>query len=146
MHETQLNRSHCSFFLSGLALLVSCSLFLGCSSGGQSEKAVGTVTITITSGGQPVTPGRVELVTDRPAEGSGGELDASGVTRIAGVIVGEYTVTVLPPIVVQAPGETVKKPDESLFPQKFRTLQTSPLKIHVDEGHNEATFDLKEAK
>ena len=87
------------------------------------------------------------MATDRPGEGAGGDLDAAGVAKLTGVTAGEYTVTVRPAIVIQAPGEPpVKKADTTAFPERFRELKTSPLKIHIDEGKNEATFDLKEAK
>ena len=147
MCDIQQARNSRRSFLVTMGLMASCCVFLGCSGGAGSEKVVGDATITITSGGQPVAGGRVELETDRPGEGAGGDLDAAGVAKLTGVTAGEYTVTVRPAIVIQAPGEPpVKKADTTAFPERFRELKTSPLKIHIDEGKNEATFDLKEAK
>ncbi len=127
-------------------LLIACVCFLGCGGDSGSDKATATVTITIQNGGEPVTSGRVELETDRPGEGSGGDLNSSGVATLRGVTIGDYSVIVAPPVIVQVPGVPVeKKPDQSAFPEKFRTRQTSPLKIHVEEGSTSKTFDLKEA-
>lgn len=130
-----------------LGLVLSCGIFSGCGGGDPNSKITGNVTITITNGGAPVTSGRVELETDRPGEGSGADLDSSGVAKITGATVGEYTVVVRPAAAVQVPGMPAPpKADPLMFLEKFRARKSSPLKIQVDEGANAQTFDLKEAK
>ncbi len=136
------HRSRVSF----LSLCAICGLVLGCGGGATGAK-VGDASITITSGGQPVTSGRVELETDRPGLGSGAELNSSGVAWMNDVAIGDYTVTVHPPIVVQVPGVAAPpKPDEAAFPKQFRALKTSPFKIQIKAGSNTFKFDLKEGK
>lgn len=146
MCNNQIVRRPHRSFTGCFGLLIGCGLFLGCGGGTGADK-IGDASITITNGGQPVTSGRVELETDRPGQGSGAELNSSGVAWLNDVAIGDYTVTVHPPIVVQVPGEAApKKADEAAYPKQFRTLKTSPLKIQVKAGRNNAKFDLKEAK
>lgn len=131
----------------GFSFAVVSMCLVGCGNGSGSDKATGDVTITVTSGGQPVTSGRVDLETDRPGEGSGADLDSSGVAHLRGVTIGDYSVLVTPSVVVQVPGVPAeKKSDPAMFPVEFRSRKTSPLKIHVEEGSSSKTFDLKEAK
>lgn len=126
-----------------LSLLVT-----GCGEAGPGNgKVTGSVTITVTNGGQPVTGGRVDLMTTRPGEGAGADLDSYGIGKMTEVPVGEYTVTVIPAIAVQVPGQPAPpKPDATVFQEKYRTMKTSPLKITVAKGSNAAKFDLKEGK
>jgi len=78
-------------------LWLGSSLLVGC--GGpspHSNKPIAEVTIAVTYGGAPVTEGRVDLNNEQAGEAGGGELDSKGVAKIPGMVLGNYTVTVVP--------------------------------------------------
>tara|TARA_R110002095_G_scaffold154388_6_gene134191 strand:- start:121 stop:513 length:393 start_codon:yes stop_codon:yes gene_type:complete len=113
-----------------------------------SDKPRESITIAITYGGEPVTEGMVNLENTTTGEGGGGELDAQGVATIPNVVLGEYTVTIIPPDpdpVPPAPGQPAAKiKTYSNIPPEFRTSNKSTLKAEVKAGSNELKFDLKE--
>ena len=115
----------------------------GCRHDPHSDKPTGGLVVKVTYGGEPVTEGYVSLTNSATGLGGGGEIGADGTARLEGIAVGEYVVTVSPPVVTNDPN-----PDQSKYsklPQKFRSDTTSPLKATIDEGtRDELVIDLKE--
>ena len=123
--------------LAGAALLAS-----GCGSG-EPVKLTGTVTVKITSGGDTVTAGAVQLVAPGEGKGAFGQLNEQGVVQLENVETGDYTVTVVPPAPLDPDPENPSPPaDHSNIPAAVRDQTTSPLKATVSEGNNDFTFDL----
>ncbi|MDB5336145.1 MAG: hypothetical protein JWN70_1764 [Planctomycetaceae bacterium] len=138
---------HVSFVhsLPRLLLILSAMTLGGC--GGTEEKPRGKVAVTVTFDGTPVTEGQVNLQSTTTGEGGGGALNGSGVAEIPNVAEGSYIVTVTPPIVIVAPTEPGKGPpppkEFANIPEKFRKMDTSPLKADIVDTANDYSFDLK---
>lgn len=125
-----------------LLLIGAVLLLCGCGSG-EPEKVTGTVTIKITSGGDTVTAGAVQLVAPGEGKGAFGQLNEQGVVQLENVETGDYTVTVVPPAPLDPDPENPSPPaDHSNIPAAVRDQTTSPLKATVSEGNNDFTFDL----
>jgi len=112
------------------------------------DRPRGNVTIKVTYGGAPVTEGQVDLESPGSGEGGGGTLNNEGVATIPNVAEGSYTVTVVPPPPDPRPPEPGETPppvkEYPNIPQKFRMLNTSPLRVEVKKGQTqEFTFDLQ---
>lgn len=123
------------------------SLFLsslsGCSDTPHSDKVTGTAVVKVTFGGEPVTEGFVNFENPNTGLGGGAELEASGTATVASIPVGDYTVSVIPPLPPDNdPNPVIKEYDN--LPQKFRSTSTSTLKATIKEGSNEFAFELKE--
>ncbi len=127
-----------------LGLLTSASI--GCSAG-PPGKATGNATITVTFGGEPVGEGMVSLQ-NKAGEGGGAPLNSKGVASLYNVALGDYVVTVTPPVVGVAapdPGKpkvTIK--EYANIPANVRRTETSPLKATIKAGTNELKFELKQ--
>lgn len=127
-----------------LGLLMSATI--GCSAG-PPGKPSGDATITITFGGEPVAEGMVSLQ-NKAGEGAGAQLNPKGVASLSDVVLGDYVVTVTPPVVGVAapdPGKaklTIK--DYANIPANVRRTETTPLKVTIKKGANEFKFDLKQ--
>lgn len=123
----------------------------GCGRAGpHSGKQTAQVTVTVTYGGQAVTEGRVDLSNEQTGEGGGGELNAQGVATIPGVVLGSYTVVIVPPELLVVPGATGQtapaKKQYANIPKKVRSFKSSPFKVEVKEDSpNEFKFELKGA-
>ena len=145
MSETVKKKTFLLFCTVGI---LSSFVLVGCGQEPGSGKPRGTITISITYGDEPVTEGTVSLEDPVTAEGGGGELNDKGTATIQGVVLGDYTVTVVPPDpdpIPPEPGQPAPKMKNFLnIPQKFRIAKTSPLKAEVKEGTNEFQFELKE--
>lgn len=132
-----------------LTLFWSSAVFSGCSHTPGSEKQRTDVSIAITSGGEPVTVGMVNLENPTTGEGGGGELTDEGKVIIPNVVLGNYSVTIVAPDPDPVPPEPGKPaPPKKTFknvPKKFRASQTSPLKVDVKDESREFSFDLKDA-
>ncbi len=114
-----------------------------------SDKPRAAVVIKITSGGEPVTTGDVDLNNLTTGEGGGAKLDSTGTARFEGVVLGDYTVTVFPPIsdpvpVADGSAPAALKPEVKI-PLIFQSPEKSPLKLSVTPEGAEASFDLKTA-
>jgi hypothetical protein len=136
-----------SFLAAGLVIVAGWTL--GCT--GQApgpDKPRSDVVVTITSGGTPVTEGRVDLQNEQTGEGGGAELDSNGVANIPGVALGVYTVTVMPPPPSPVPPPPGAAPEPAKvypnIPETVRRAATSPLKAVVKDEGNEFKFDLKQ--
>ncbi|QGQ22025.1 carboxypeptidase regulatory-like domain-containing protein [Gimesia benthica] len=131
-----------------LCLLCS-TVLVGCSQSPSDDKQRSGVTISISFAGEPVTTGSVNLENSETGESGGGELNADGSVTISNIVLGNYTVTILPPDpdpVPPEPGQPAKKMEVyKNIPEKFRNRKTSPLKVEVKDGENEFQFDLKTA-
>jgi len=126
-----------------LAALFLLYVATGCSNAPHSEKVTGSVTAKVTYGGEPVTEGSVNLENPSTGLGGGADLDASGLATLKTVPVGDYTITVVPPLPPQDdPNPEIKEYDN--LPQKYRSSATSTLKATVTEGENQFEFELKD--
>ncbi len=128
-------------------LLLSFIALSGCGSPPGADKKTGSVEITVTYGGEPLSNGAISLSIAKEGKGSSGNLDAEGKVTLSNIEIGNYTVTVgLPSPETEAEQSAPK--DESAYkniPKKFRSQSTTPLKAEVKKGEkNSYTFDLKE--
>lgn len=142
--RTRLGRS-----LFSLLIISTSSLLPGCGRGEpHSGKPKSQVTVAVTYAGQPVTEGRVDLSNEQTGEGGGGELNGQGVATIPGVVLGNYTVIVIPPEPQLVAGATSApapaKKEYPNIPAKVRSLKSSPLKVEVkQDSSNQFKFELK---
>lgn len=126
-----------------LQATLACGLLIGCQANPHSEKPTGGVEVTVTFDGEPVTEGYVNFVNNQTGLGGGSPLGPDGKATLDSIVVGEYIVTVTPPV----PDETDPNPpvvEYPNLPQKFRSEMTSTLKATVETGTKTLTFDLKE--
>lgn len=115
----------------------------GCGDNPHGGHVTGTVEITVLSGNEMVTEGEVVLSSSETGLGGGGALGPNGKVRISSVPVGEYTVTVAPPMPdMTDPNPTVKEYPK--LPEQFRDETTSGLKVTVKQGINSFSFDLQD--
>ncbi len=115
----------------------------GCS--GSEVRPSGTVSGTVTFGGEPVTEGQVQFNSEELGVGALAKLDSAGKFTIeAPLALGKYTVTVLPPP-LPAPEEGVEPEIKEYpnIPEKYRTESTTDLTAEVKEGDNHFPFDMK---
>tara|TARA_R110002095_G_scaffold200403_1_gene180624 strand:+ start:2878 stop:3258 length:381 start_codon:yes stop_codon:yes gene_type:complete len=123
-----------------LSLLLS--ILSGCSNTPHGDKVTGTAVVKVTFGGEPVTEGFVNFENPNTGLGGGAELEASGMATVPSIPVGDYTVSVIPPLPPDNdPNPKMKEYDN--LPIKFRS-STSTLKATIKEGSNEFAFELKE--
>lgn len=129
------------------AILALGGLVIGSSGCGQhvphSGKSRADVVVKVTYAGQPLTAGDVDLNNLETGEGGGGALDHTGTARIPGVVLGDYTVTVLPPLSNPIPGENAPAAKVPPIDRKFQSPEKSPLKLSVPAEGKEVAFDLK---
>lgn len=133
----------------GFSLICASCLLSACGTSG-STKPTGSVTVTLTSGGQPVTEGSVQLVAEATdtAQGQGafGDLKATGIVEFSRVEVGRYVVTVMPaaPLDPDPSKPAPPRKGPSNIPPKLNSQMTSTLKAEVKPGDNKFAFDLKQ--
>tara|TARA_R110002095_G_scaffold99188_5_gene87252 strand:+ start:2263 stop:2715 length:453 start_codon:yes stop_codon:yes gene_type:complete len=132
------------------SLLVCVTFSAGCGSGTPDDgKVRNDVTISITYGGEAVAEGRVDLEDQATGEAGGGELNDSGSVTIENIVLGNYVVTVVPPMPDPRPPEPGQAPPVPKkypnIPEKYRRAATSPLKAEVTAESTEFQFDLKDA-
>jgi hypothetical protein len=118
-------------------------ILVGC--GAEGPSYTGSVSGTVTCGGQPVTTGDVNFSSSKLGVGTRGVLGANGAFTFQDLLPeGEYVVTVTPPLLEPPlPGKTgavFKK--YPLIPQKYRLEATSDLRATVKKGPNTFQFDL----
>ena len=138
--------------VSGYAVLAAAALAMtGCGSAApHGNRPRSDVVVAINSAGVPVTEGTVNLVDEQSGEGGGGELDASGRATISGVAHGTYVVTVVPAEEVVVPTESDvggappvrRRSSATGVSARFRSAQTSPLRIDVGQGGGTFEFDV----
>lgn len=131
-----------------LGLASTICIVTGCGTSG-APKVTGQVTVKVTTGGQPVAGGAVQLVSTgagvEQGKGAFGGLDDKGTVELASVEVGTYTVTVMPPAPLDPDPSKPSPPpaDTSNIPPQFHSQMTSTLKAEVKRGKNEFVFELK---
>ncbi|WP_298868094.1 hypothetical protein [uncultured Gimesia sp.] len=130
------------FHLSTVWLMFLCLIMVGCG-GVENVKQRGSVTLTITHNGAPVTEGEVRMMITGKGEAAIGNLNESGQVELTDVVLGKYVVTVAPPELA-TPDNPAPKKDYPNLPSQYRDLSKSPLKAEVKAGSNEFTFDLKD--
>ncbi len=142
--------------LAGLLLCIAacCTLFIGC---GTKGPATSTIDGKITYNSQPVTAGMVVYENISKGWIGAAELDSEGRYRISNIRVGDYTVSIQPPIPktpnendssieeIKAKLATNRPPDPKNIPRPVRNTQTSPLKVSVAGGEQEFSFELSKA-
>lgn len=134
-----------------LYFALCCAAVSGC---GPKSPATGEVSGQITYNSQPVTAGMVVYENPSKAWIGAGELGSDGRYQISKLRVGEYTVSVQPPVPkmpnesdssieeIKAKLGTIKAPDPANIPRPVRSTQTSSLKASVVEGDQEVSFEL----
>jgi hypothetical protein len=142
----ELSCNHFSRGAISMLVLISFGLAIGgCgNSTPRSNKQRANVVIKLTYGGEPISAGDVDLNNLQTGEGGGGALDRTGTARIPGVVLGDYIVTVQPPISGAIPGADTAIAKTNQIAKKYQSPEKSPLKITVPAEGKEATFDLKE--
>jgi hypothetical protein len=114
---------------------------LGCNSGNRPIAIRGKVTFQ----GQPVAEGMVQLNEARTGHGAEVQLEQDG-TYKAALPAGEYTVVILPPLLVV---ESKGGPPDPQFkkvkniPEKYRSTVTSGLTAAVSADKAVHDFDMK---
>jgi hypothetical protein len=114
-----------------------------------SDRPWKTVSVAVTSSGQPLTIGQVTLRASEGGTGvdAGGELDASGQARFP-VLPGSYVAVIqpLPPPpegLATDPGAAAAATGERSIPKRYRSPATSPLAVEIREGEKLTfAFDL----
>lgn len=110
--------------------------------------------IVVTSGGAPVVAGTINLLDEATGEGGGGTLTATGRATISGVSHGTYVVTVVPVEEIVVPNESdvggaapIRPGGPTLngVPARFRSAQTSPLRVTVGSDGEILELDLQDA-
>ncbi len=129
------------FPLITLGMMFLSLIMVGCG-GADNVKKRGSVTLTITHEGSPVTEGEVRMMMVGKGEAAVGNLNESGQVELTDVVLGNYTVAVLPPELA-TPDNPAPKKDYPNLPNKYRDISKSPLKAEVKAGSNDFTFDLK---
>lgn len=125
------------------ALLVSLAMLAGCSSS-KTDGPSGTISGKVTYNGKPVTEGLVQFYNADTGQGGEGKIDESGNFKIeTGIPVGEYSVFVTPPETEMAPGDTGDMGEAPVkqypnIPERYRDASTSPIKVTIKEGDNDA--------
>lgn len=120
------------------ALLIICSLVVGCGKAGPPQgRVVGKVTLD----GEPLGAGQVHLYSKKQGTGGRATLDANGNFKVTTpLLVGEYTALVTPPLPTVAPGVAPQTtPDDASnppptvnIPQQYLSEATSDLKVTVE--------------
>jgi hypothetical protein len=115
-----------------------------------SDRPWKTVSVAVTSSGQPLTLGQVTLRASEGGTGvdAGGELDANGQACFP-VLPGSYVAVIqpLPPppegLATDPGAAAAAATGERSIPKRYRSPATSPLAIEVREGEKHTfTFDL----
>ena len=131
--------------LTVVTLICFAILTAGCGESAQPEKVTGTVDISVTYAGKPVSEGLVQMTKVGEGVYSSSPLDDAGHASIPDAEVGDYIVFITPPP-APAPHEvdpSTKRKTYSNIPDPFRSESTSTLKAEVKEGKNEFQFELK---
>jgi hypothetical protein len=131
--------------------LVSLFIALAMTGCGPSGAPVGQVAGKVTFNGQPVTEGTVSFYNEKSAYAAEGLLGADGSYQIktdqGGLPVGEYVVSISPPMELGAPDprtpQTYVEKDVANIPKKYRDRSKPVLKATVTEGKNEHNFNLE---
>ncbi len=135
---------HIRFFIPAVAFGVL--LFAGCG-GGEDVPPLGRVSGNVTSDGKLVTAGDVNFVSDAGFAASAPILEDGSyqiVTQYGtGLPVGEYLVSITPPPPPAATDPETPAPPPAPhpeIPERYRTIETSGLKVLVENGDLE--FDI----
>ena len=126
---------------------------------GPSGPPVGQLYGKITYQGQPVTEGTVSIFSADASGvagaavpyGADASLGSDGSYRFQtgerGVLLGEYTVAILPPEELEPPNprtpSAMVPKNVANIPKKYRSASTSGLTATVKEGNNEHDFEMK---
>ena len=142
-------RTGCRFRwgIAAVGLMLAAS---GCGSKApHSDQPWKTVSVAVTSSGQPLTIGQVTLRASEGGTGvdAGGELDANGQVTFP-ALPGSYVAVIqpLPPPpegLATDPGTAAAATGERSIPKRYRSPATSPLAVEIREGEKHTfTFDL----
>tara|TARA_R110002111_G_scaffold227346_2_gene288936 strand:- start:67425 stop:67802 length:378 start_codon:yes stop_codon:yes gene_type:complete len=116
-----------------------------CISGCGAAAGTGSVSGKVTLKGEPVTTGRIGFLSKETGKGAAGDIGETGEFDLGvSLPAGNYTVTVVPPA-SEPPQEgapVTKAPDLQGFPKKYRSSETSDLKVEVQEGANQFEIEM----
>jgi len=138
-----------------IPLLLTVAFVSGCSSdsGPVDRGPLGTVSGTVTFGGQPATEGSVDFYENAKGFIAHATIGSDGKFQLSpGTPVGNYKVTVTPPQtevqeIDPVAVETAEPPPEKKYPnlpEKYRQTSTSGLTLEIKEGEN--TLEIKMTK
>lgn len=137
-----------------VALCAAMHAVSGCGPAGpHADRPRSDVVIVVTSGGAPVVAGTINLLDEATGEGGGGTLTATGRATISGVSHGTYVVTVVPVEEIVVPNESdvggaapIRPGGPTLngVPARFRSAQTSPLRVTVGSDGEILELDLQD--
>ncbi len=120
-------------------------LSVACITGCGGAQGMGSISGKVTLKGEPVTTGRIGFLSKETGKGAAGDISSTGEFEInSSLPAGTYTVTVNPPSPKPPQeGEPVTKPPNPKgFPKKFRSSETSDLKVEVKSGSNQLEIDM----
>ncbi|WP_437192228.1 carboxypeptidase-like regulatory domain-containing protein [Planctomicrobium sp. SH527] len=139
-------------FLLALTICLVALPFSGCSK--SSSKELGTLSGKVTYDGEPVSEGEVTFIPAGEGVSVQVKIKEDGTYNVQGsgnpgLSLGEYKVTVTPPLIVipdtaTSPGGTSLKPVKNI-PPKYHNPNTSGLKVTVSSTSAE-TFDIEMKK
>lgn len=120
---------------------------LGCSQGEELGRISGVVTFEK----QPLERGVVMFANQAKGVYMTAPIEANGVYRVemakgSGLPLGDYQVAVSPPPLDHPIGPILNPPqatDEPQFPLKYRSWDTSPLRVTIQRGNNVLNIDLE---
>lgn len=133
--------------LSAILLLVLATLSIGCSP----EEELGRISGTVTHLGKPLSRGLVMFANRQKGVYMTAPIQPDGSYEVkmakgAGLPLGDYDVAVAPPVIDHPIGPILNPPkleDEPDFPAKYRTWDTSPLKVTIVSGENQLAIELE---
>ena len=142
------------YIASGARVLCALGLLLvlaGCGEGESDAPQLGTVTGTVTSGGQPVVGATVTFLPDSASgtvgPASTGSTDESGKYSLtgsgdAGAVVGTHKVSIACPMITSSASGEAPPAGACNLPAEVSSIDTTPLTREVKAGDNTIDFDL----
>lgn len=122
-------------------------LLTGCQSG----EELGRISGKVSFAGKPLSRGLVMFANQEKGIYMTAPITQEGTYRVemakgSGLPLGDYQVAVAPPLLDHPIGPILNPPkveDEPDFPPRYRTYDTSPLKVTIQRGDNEFNIDLQ---
>ena len=130
------------------------SLLAGCGEPKTDRGTLGALTGTVSFKGEPITEGVVHFSHTSKGYGATAPIGENGMyevkSEMGGLPVGEYKVSVVPPMVLKDFGPNTPKsevPKEvDNIPTKYRSPSTSGLTVTIKEGENNFDISMKSKK
>ena len=135
-------------FVRPAALLLAAALCAAGAPGCNPGPKTGDVNGKVTFKGKPVSEGTVNFINPTAGGTADAPINPDGTYSAKGVVVGEYVVTINPPIEIRDtdPGKTPPTPVEKNSPNiplKYRQQGSSKLTASVKAGKNDIDFAMQ---